>query len=151
MPEGAGGFWPHGTTVTFDDIEVEGLRTVPLGGGTKGQVDVTSHSSGGRERTVPGLKASESFDIEMLMVPGDAGQAAMIANHAAEGANIVEMVITLPESVLEAGFDQLSWAVDVYVLNWEISLPHDNNPATRTFTFSRESDPVESTLASPES
>lgn len=151
MPEQAGGIWPHGTTITFNDIAVEGLRTVPMEGGSKGQVDVTSHSSGGRERTIPGLKSSSELSIEMLLVPGDPGQEAMIANHAAEGANIVELVATLPDSVLDAGYPQVSWTVDVYVLDWSVSMPHDNNPATRSFTLSVESDPVETIVANPES
>ena len=152
MPDQAGGIWVHGSTMTFGGVSVDGLRTITVPGGAKGQVDVTSHSSGGRERTVPGLKSAPTVDLEILLLPGDVGQAAMIANHEAQGANIVEIVITLPDSVLDAGYDQLSWTYGGYVLDvTPANLPHDNNPATRSFTISVESDVAEAVVASPES
>lgn len=148
MPlNGPGGFWPHGTTMTFGDVPVSGLRTVPVEGGAKGQVDVTGHHSGGRERTVPGLKSAPTSSIEMLLIPGDPGQEKMLENHEAAGANIEEVVITAPESVLEAGYPQEEWTFDTYVLDWSTSLPHDNNPATITFQLSTESDPVRAVIA----
>jgi len=151
MPDRAGGVWVHGSTMTFAGVEVEGLRTITVPGGAKGQVDVTSHSSGGRERTVPGLKAATSVDLEFLLVPGDAGQSELIANHALEGAVIEPIVVTLPDSVLDAGYDQLSYSYTGYVLDVSRQLPHDNNPGTITFSISVESDVTEAVVASPES
>jgi len=151
MPTDPGGGWFHGTTLTFGGVNVDGLRTVPVEGGARAQVDITSHRSEGRERTVPGLKSATQPSFECLYIPGDPGQEAMIDNHGMEGADIQEVIVTAPPSILDTGYPQQSFTFDAYVLDWEISLPHDNNPGVVTFTLSRESDTVVAVVAEPES
>ena len=91
-------FVPHGVTLSFSSADVGGLANVSFPERTRGEAEVTDNDSGGNREFLPALRDGGQVTIECYKIPGDAGQAAMLANYESDlgvlGAE--EAVITLP-------------------------------------------------------
>ncbi|TVS15197.1 MAG: hypothetical protein EA417_13800 [Gammaproteobacteria bacterium] len=134
------GFFPHGTTVTIDGVEIKGLLDVPVPSFSKTEVETTAH--GDWTRTfVPGLADAGTMTLPTRMIPDDAGQLALQANLEAED-DIAEFVVTLPDHV----DPQLTWTFDGYVSNGGGTLPWENSAASRDWEIRITSRPVQDTL-----
>jgi hypothetical protein len=105
-------FWAHGTTVTFDSVQLEGIVSIELPDETTGEVTTTDGDSGGAAEFLPGIRDQGSVTIEMRRVPGATGQASL--RTARENETVAEMVITAPA---KATTDSLVYTIvfDCYV------------------------------------
>lgn len=135
MAEGA--FFPHGSTVSFAGTPVGGLLDIPLPTYSKEEVETTAH--GDFVRTyVGGLADAGSITIPMRLIPGDAGQQALVDNLEADGNTVEEVVITTPDVI----DPQVSWTFDAYVSGITGNLPWEGSAAGMEVTFRVVSKPV---------
>lgn len=90
---------PHGLTVSFNSQDIGGLLDVTHPPRTRGSVDVTDNDSGGTKEFLAGLRESGEVSVEYHKIPGDAGQAALLASYNANigsGNEEEAVVISLP-------------------------------------------------------
>lgn len=138
----AGAFYPLGTTVSFNSVQVGGLLDIPLPQFQKGEVETTAH--GDTARTfVAGIGDAGSIAIPARLIPDDPGQVAMWENLEAEGNTNVEVQITTPFNEDGLAFRQTFQA---YVQNITGELPWDNAAAGLTFDLRVTGKPVRSVL-----
>lgn len=113
-------FWPHGTTVTWDGTDIEGIESIELSGSTVEEVETTDNDSGGKEETVPGKEVGGSLTLNCRMYIGEAGQSAL--RSAKDSGDVKEVVITLPSTATDDSTVG-TFTFDAWVRNIEESLP----------------------------
>ncbi|MGB0437227.1 MAG: phage tail tube protein [Mycobacterium sp.] len=87
----------EGYTVTFNSQAIGGLTNLPWPANARGEIDVTDYDSSGVE-TLPALVDAGSVDFSCIFDPDDAGQQALITNHALGDGTTQTCVITSPSS-----------------------------------------------------
>lgn len=123
-------FIGHGATVSFNSVNIVKLTNIGGPEQSRGDVEVTANDSNGNREYIPGLREFGNLALEGHFVSDDAGQAALLANYAAER-EIVEVVITLPASANDNS-DVTTLTFDAYVnsINSQFSQT-DDTPASR--------------------
>lgn len=92
-------YLPHGTTVSFNAIQIGGLISVGIPSRSRGVAEVTDSNSAGDRSYIAGLREGDSCQIQFRHDPADAGQLALEANYLLDGSGAVKScVITLPAS-----------------------------------------------------
>lgn len=130
------GFFAHGLTLLFDSVEVKGITNIDLGGGERGDVEVTDNDSLGNREYVPGLRENGEITIECRYLPQDPGQIAMVANRNAASPTPVEIELTLPPGATVQGTELAYLTMQGYVKGGDTSLPTaDETAASRTFVI----------------
>lgn len=124
-------FWPHGTTVTWDGTDIEGIESIELAGSTVEEVETTDNDSGGKEETVPGKEVGGSLTLNCRTYIGETGQAAL--RSAKASGDVKEVVITLPNTATDDSTVG-TFTFDAWVRNVEDSFPQvAAEPAMTTF------------------
>lgn len=127
------GFFAHGATMTIErpsagsPVAIDGLLDIPLPDREREDVEITDQNSAFEREYVPGLRDNGALDMTMRMVPSDTGQAALQANHEADG-EIAEFVITAPSHISP----RPRWTFDGYVRTRGGTLYWENTAAERT-------------------
>jgi len=111
---------PHGTGVSVDSVDIEGITNISVGGGDVGEAETTDSDSNRVREYVAGLADSGEVTIEMRHVPGAIGQA-NLRTLKASGA-IVEAVITLPPAATDDS-EIATLTFDCYVRSFDWELP----------------------------
>lgn len=132
-----GAFFPHGSTFTFNNIDVGGLLDIPLPTYNKEEVETTAH--GDFVRTfVAGLADAGSITIPMRLIPDDPGQQELVDNLEADGNTVEEGVITTP-AVIDP---EVSWTFECYVSEITGDLPWEGSAAGLEVTLRVVSKPI---------
>lgn len=129
----------EGYTVTFDATDIAGLSNLPWPENERPEIDVTDLASSGIE-TLPALPDGGTADFECFFEPDDAGQQALITNHALGDGTTGEVIITAPAtSTTETTPGNITF--DAYVQSWQVEAGV-NEAAMVTFTLRVQGDPV---------
>ena len=111
---------PHGTTVSVDSVDVDGLTNISIGDGGVGEAETTDSDSQGVREFVAGLSDSGELTLEMRHIPGSTGQANLRTLKASR--TVVEVVVTLPDSATDNS-DVGTITFDAYVRTFTYELP----------------------------
>lgn len=123
----------HGTVVTVDSVQVTGLTSISIGGGSVGEAETTDSDSGGVREFVAGLSDSGQLTLELRHIPGDAGQANLRTLKTSRV--VVEVVVTLPATATDATEDA-TLTFDAYVQTFDYELPTaEDQAASATCTL----------------
>lgn len=126
-------FWSHGTTVTFNSVDIEGIESIEVSGQTTEEVEVTDNDSGGDEELLAGLRRGGLMTLNCRQLPGSTGQDSL---RTARGAGTVaEVVITLPASATDDA-TTATMTFDAFVTEITNTYPQvSNEPAMVNYTF----------------
>jgi hypothetical protein len=113
-------FFAHGTVVSVNSVDVEGIVNISLPGGDVDEVETTDSDSNRVREYVAGLSDSGVMTMEMRYIPGATGQGNLQTLKAA--GTTVENVNTLPASSTSDS-DVATLTFDGYVRTFDRELP----------------------------
>lgn len=137
------GIFPHGTTVEWGSIRIGGLTDVPIPERDREEVEVTDHDSQFNREYVPGLIDNGTYELPLRLVPGDAGQEALVAS-LGNPEDIQQVTITLPDHASP----RYMWTFNAWVKTMGGELPWENTAASRSVVFRVTGAVTESELSS---
>lgn len=108
-------FLPHGSTFSFNAVNIGGLVAIAFPDATKEEAESTDTDSGGAREFIPGLRDHGSLDITVRYDPEDAGQIALEDNFDAAGAVAQQCIITLPAGAT-AGATTVTFTFNGFVI-----------------------------------
>lgn len=132
---------PHGTVVTVDSVQVEGVRDIQIGGGQTGEADTTDSDSGGSRSFVRGLGDNGQMTLDLVHYPAEAGQANLRTLKAS--GTVVAVVVTLPALATDdATTATITFNAFVQDFTWSLPTAEDEI-GSAVATLRVVSDPVE--------
>ncbi len=90
-------YLPHGTTVSFNAVNIGGLISVGIPDRTRGDAETTDSAASFNRTFLPGLRDGGSVSLTFRHDPADAGQQQLETNYNVDGSGALKTcVITLP-------------------------------------------------------